>query len=108
MVADEEYNEEFKGDLLVVAVLIATGVMERKTDRTSACLCLLLLVASAACCCCMLLLQHAAAAAAAAANVCFPNKNPLFCLFFVSDYAHSGKSSAMTIFPTEVLVSIKK
>ena len=36
----------------------------------------------------------------------FPNKNMIFSLFFVSDYAHSGRPSVdMAIFPTEILVN---
>ena len=109
-----------------MVALITAGAEERRIDRTSAAWCLLLLVASASCCCCILLLQHAAAAAAAAGKSCccatappasssaadvasvyFPDKNPIFSLFSFPIMRISGKSSVMTIFPTEILVNKK-
>ena len=62
----------------------------------------------------LLLLQVGPAAArltapptssAAAASVFCPNKNPVLSVFVVSDYAHRGRASAMTIFSTEILVN---
>ena len=76
--------------------------------------------------CCLLLLQLAAAAAAAGRFCCcttvvllqvvlllmlqivFIFPTIIYYLSrFVSDYAHSGRSSDMTIFPTEILVNRK-
>ena len=47
----------------------------------------------------------AAAAVYVARSVHFPNKNPIFYAFFVSDYAHSGSTSVMTNFRTEIVVN---
>ena len=87
-------------------VAYTASVEKRKLDRTSACWCLLLLTASAACCCAAgryYCLHDFCSACWVLRKCCRCCK----CLFFrhnlISDYAHVGTLSTLTIFQTEIL-----